>query len=287
MIEPSVFQAREKVFPLTRTYVMGILNVTPDSFSDGGRYFDSDAAVRCATAVRRAMEMQSDGADILDIGGQSTRPGYTPISPEEEWARIERVIPAVVRETGLAVSVDTFYPQVAVRALEAGAHIINDVSGFGDAMMAAVADSGCGCVVMHPCGSRGSQSSRGSEICGEARAFFEERRLAAGRFGIAPSRLCFDPGVGFGKTYEENLRLIARVGETRLPGCAFLMAASRKRVIGEPCGNPPFEERLAGTLAAHTAAVLGGADMVRVHDVREAVQAARMADALRSVSSAL
>lgn len=269
MTEPSVFQVREKVFPLTRTYVMGILNVTPDSFSDGGRYFDSDAA------VRRAMEMQSDGADILDIGGQSTRPGYTPISPEEEWARIEKVIPAVVRETGLAVSVDTFYPQVAVRALEAGAHIINDVSGFGDAMMAAVADSGCGCVVMHPCGSRGG------EICGEVRAFFEERRLAAGRFGIVPSHLCFDPGVGFGKTYEENLRLIARVGETRLPGCAFLMAASRKRVIGEPCGNPPFEERLAGTLAAHTVSILGGADMVRVHDVREAVQAAGMADALR------
>ena len=115
------------------------------------------------------------------------------------------------------------------------------------------------------------------------RAFFEERLERAVSFGVGPGQICFDPGVGFGKTYEDNLRLIAHVGRTKIPGCAYLMAASRKRVTGEPCGNPPFEERLAATIAAHTAAALGGADLLRVHDVREAVQAARMTDALKGV----
>ena len=147
-METAVFEAREKRFPLTRTYVMGILNVTPDSFSDGGKFLNPERA------VNRALEMERDGADIIDIGGQSTRPGYTAVSPEEEWARIQAVVPAVVRETGLAVSVDTFYPWVAEKALEAGVQIINDVSGFGDEMLQAVAASGCGCIVMHPRGAQ-------------------------------------------------------------------------------------------------------------------------------------
>lgn len=128
----EVFLARGKGFPLTRTYVMGILNVTPDSFSDGGRYLDP------AAALARAREMEGEGADILDIGGQSTRPGHTPVSPEEEWARLKEVLPALLAGTKLAVSVDTFYPQVAVKALEAGAHIINDVSGFGEEMLSLI-----------------------------------------------------------------------------------------------------------------------------------------------------
>ena len=272
-METAVFEAREKRFPLTRTYVMGILNVTPDSISDGGKFLNPERA------VNRALEMERDGADIIDIGGQSTRPGYTAVSPEEEWARIQAVVPAVVRETGLAVSVDTFYPWVAEKALEAGVQIINDVSGFGDEMLQAVAASGCGCIVMHP---RGAQHG---DILREVKSFFEERLRAAECFGVGKSRLCFDPGVGFGKTYEDNLKLIAHVEKTRLPETAFLMAASRKRVTGQPCGNPPFEERLPATLAAHTAAILGGADLVRVHDVKEAVQAARMADALCHLSS--
>lgn len=265
------FAARGKLFPLDRTYVMGILNVTPDSFSDGGKYLDPERA------LAHALEMERDGADIIDIGGQSTRPGYEAISQEEEWERIRPVVEAVVKGTKAAISVDTFYPWVAQRALEAGAHIINDVSGFGDDMLRAVAGSECGCVVMHPCGAQ-----RG-DILAEVRGFFEERLSKAGQLGIAPRRLCFDPGVGFGKTHEDNLRLIARVERTKLPGIAYLMAASRKRVTGIPCGGPPFEERLPATIAVHTAAVLGGADIVRVHDVKEAVQAARMADALRSI----
>lgn len=265
-----VFRAMGRELPLNRTYVMGILNVTPDSFSDGGKYFNPEAA------LARALEMKAQGADIIDIGGQSTRPGYTAISAEEEWARIREVVSAVVRETGLLVSVDTFYPQVAQKALEAGAQIINDVTGFSEEMFRAAAGSGCGCVVMHPCGSQGG------DILKEVRAFFADRLQLGDRFGFPPENLCFDPGVGFGKTMEENLRLIARVGETKLPGTAYLMAASRKRVTGAPCGNPPFEERLPATIAAHTAAILGGADMVRVHDVKEGVQSAKMADALKN-----
>lgn len=263
------FQAKARVLPLTRTYVMGILNVTPDSFSDGGRFLDPEHA------LARAWEMVQEGVDIIDLGGQSTRPGYTCVSPAEEWARIKDVLPRLKDMAGPLVSVDTFYPQVAQWALEAGADVINDVSGFGDEMLRAVAGSGCGCVVMHP---RGALEG---DILGEVRAFFEERLNAAHRLGISQERVCLDPGIGFGKTLEDNLRLIANVGATRIPGVAYLMAASRKRVTGAPCGNPPFEERLPATLAAHTAAILGGADLVRVHDVKEAVQAARMADALQ------
>lgn len=264
------FQVRGRDFPLTRTYVMGILNVTPDSFSDGGSYFSPQRA------VARALELEEEGADVLDIGGQSTRPGYTPVSPEEEWSRLKPVLPEVLARTGLPVSVDTFYPQVAQKALEAGVHIINDVSGFGEEMLRAVAGSGCGCVVMCPKGGDGG------DVCERVRAFFEERKEAAARLGIPAERLCFDPGIGFGKTPEENLRLIAGVEKTKLPGIAYLMAASRKRVTGMVCGNPPFEQRLPATLAAHTAAILAGADLVRVHDVKEAVQAAKMADALKN-----
>lgn len=264
------FTAKTHSFPLTRTYIMGILNVTPDSFSDGGRYLDPEKA------LARALEMERQGADIIDIGGQSTRPGFETIPPDEEWERIRPVLEAVANKTSAAISVDTFYPEVAEKALKAGAHIINDVSGFGDAMLQAVSASDCGCVIMHP---RGAE--RG-DILREVRDFFEERLARAANLGIDPDRLCFDPGIGFGKTHEDNLRLIANVDKTKLPGVAYLMAASRKRVTGIPCGSPPFEERLPATLAAHTAAVLGGADILRVHDVPEALQAARMADALKT-----
>lgn len=266
---PGAFQAKSRRFPLNRTYVMGILNITPDSFSDGGQYFEPEKA------LARAKEMEAQGADIIDIGGQSTRPGYTLLSPEEEWLRLREILPRVAAETEAAISVDTFYPQVAEKALAAGADIINDVSGFEEEMLRAVAGSGCGCVVMYPKGGEGGN------ILEQAKGFFGNRMEAAGKFGIQPQLLCMDPGIGFGKTMEENYALIARLREAKLPGVACLMAASRKRVTGAPCGNPPFAQRLPATLAAHTAAILAGADMVRVHDVKEAVQAARMADALK------
>lgn len=268
------FFAAGKRFPLNRTYVMGILNVTPDSFSDGGLYLDP------AAAVRRAREMEVQGVDIIDIGGQSTRPGSTRISPEAEWGRIGAVVQAVAAETQLAVSIDTFYPAVAEKALRAGAHIINDVTGFSAEMWRAVQGTDCGCVVMHP-GDPDDLSGGRRDILETVRAFFEGKAAEAAQYGVERRRLCFDPGVGFGKTHAENLELIANPDALRAAGAALLMAASRKRVIAAVCGEGPAAERVAGTVAAHTAAAVFGADMVRAHDTREAVQAARMADAVR------
>ena len=268
------FFAAGRHFPLNRTYVMGILNVTPDSFSDGGRYFDPEAA------VRRAKEMEAQGVDIVDIGGQSTRPGSTRISAEAEWARMEAVVRAVSAETQLAVSIDTFYPAVAEKVLKAGAHIINDVTGFSAEMWRAVQDTDCGCIVMHP-GDPDDLSGGARDILETVRAFFERKAAQAAQYGVERLRLCFDPGVGFGKTHAENLELIANPDALRVPGTALLMAASRKRVIAAVCGEGPAAERVAGTDAAHTAAALFGADMVRAHDTLAAVQAARMADAVR------
>lgn len=265
------FRARDRVFPRVRTYIMGIVNVTPDSFSDGGDY------TRPEQALAHARKMIREGADILDIGGQSTRPGYTEISPGQEWGRLSPVLRALERETDAVISVDTYYPEVAKKALELGVHIINDVSGFGPEMVRVVKDSGCGCIVMHP------GDGESGDICRRVRLFFETRLREMTDAGIAAERICFDPGIGFGKTQEENLKLIAETAKLKLPESCYLLAASRKRVIGTACGNPPFKERLYGTLAAHTVGVMGGADMLRVHDVAAAVQAARMADEIRSV----
>lgn len=259
------FQAGRYTLPLgQKTYVMGIVNVTPDSFSDGGKWNDPEAA------VEHALLLQEQGADLLDIGGQSTRPGYTPVSAQEEWVRLAPVLEALEGKTKVPVSVDTFYPEVARLALQCGVDIINDVTGFcEEEMFQLAAQCGCGCVIMH--------DQPGFETI---RPFFEEQLKKAEQYGIAPERICFDPGVGFGKTYEENLRIIRDLSSLVVPGCAMLMGASRKRVIGQPCGNPPFAERMPGTIAAHTISICGGADIIRVHDVKEAVQAAKVADAV-------
>lgn len=267
----NVFIAGNYRFPLgERSYIMGILNVTPDSFSDGGKYQES------SRAIERALEMQEQGADIIDVGGQSTRPGYAQIPWQEEWARLEPVLKEVCTKLKIPVSVDTFYPQVAERALDAGASIINDVTGFSSEMWEVARKyPSCGCVVMH-----WKELLPEEDAIKAVRHFFEKKKQEALSYGIEPARLCMDPGIGFGKSFEQNLALLAGVAEEKIPGIAFLMAASRKRVIGQPCGNPPFEERMPGTLAAHTLALAGGADFLRVHDVKESVQAARVADAV-------
>ena len=267
----NVFIAGNYRFPLgERSYIMGILNVTPDSFSDGGKYQES------SRAIKRALEMQEQGADIIDVGGQSTRPGYAQIPWQEEWARLEPVLKEVCTKLKIPVSVDTFYPQVAERALDAGASIINDVTGFSSEMWEVARKyPSCGCVVMH-----WKELLPEEDAIKAVRHFFEKKKQEALSYGIEPARLCMDPGIGVGKSFEQNLALLAGVAEEKIPGIAFLMAASRKRVIGQPCGNPPFEERMPGTLAAHTLALAGGADFLRVHDVKESVQAARVADAV-------
>lgn len=253
-------------------YVMGILNVTPDSFSDGGRWLERDAA------LRQAAKMAAEGAAIIDIGGESTRPGHRPVGAEEEAARVMPVIAAVKRETGLPVSVDTYRHETARLALEAGADMINDIWGLrydGGEMARLIAQSGAACCLMH---NRKSAEYRDfmPELLEDLRGTLD---LAAAA-GIARERIILDPGIGFAKSCEQNLTAMHRLDELAALGCPVLLAASRKSVIGLSLGLP-VEERLEGTLATTAIGVLRGATFVRVHDVKENLRAARMALAIR------
>lgn len=260
----KIFKAGKFTLNLSeKTYVMGILNVTPDSFSDGNKWFDVESA------VEHAAQMQCAGADIIDIGAQSTRPGYVKITPEEEMKRLMPVFRALKGQISVPISVDTFYPEVAKEALNEGVSIINDVTGFkNEQMIEIAAQSDCGCIVMH--------DGMNSQI----KSFFDSQLNKMLENNISQSRICFDPGIGFGKTYEENLEVLKNLKKYLIKGVSTLVGASRKRVIGAPCGNPPFSERMPGTIAAHTIAILNGANIIRVHDVKEAVQAAKVADAI-------
>ena len=256
---------------LDRTYIMGILNVTPDSFSDGGKFSEVQ------TAVARAYEMAEQGADIIDVGGQSTRPGHTPISPGEEWSRIAPVLRELCGNRELVISVDTYYPEVARKAMECGVQIINDVTGFREPLMRRYAAKyRVGCVIMHDI-----PLDEKADVCGKLTEFFRQRTEECMADGIDRENICLDPGVGFGKSYEQNLAIAKNFGRICLESYPVLAAASRKRVIGMSCGNPPADERMPGTIAYHTACILGGADLIRVHDVAEAVQAAKVADAVK------
>lgn len=259
-----------KSLSLNSKHVMGILNVTPDSFSDGGNYFVAE------DAIRHAKEMLHFGAKVIDVGGQSTRPGYQEVSPDEEWGRIEEVLWTLVNETDAIISVDTYFPTVAAKALELGVHIINDVTGFDEAMFEIAAQADCGLVIMH-----GTGSKRGN-ITQEVRAFFEMKVKQAKSYEIALERLCFDPGIGFGKTYEENLELIANIKRIKIENAAFLMAASRKRVIAAAVESTNLSDKDIGTLTAHAISMAYGADIVRAHDVKNAVLSARVCEAIMS-----
>ena len=271
MTQPKIWKiGREKEIILDRTVIMGILNVTPDSFSDGGRYS------RTESAVARAYEMSAQGADIIDVGGQSTRPGHTPVSPDEEWSRIEPVLRTLCSDRKLIISVDTYYPDVALRAMEFGAHIINDVTGFRNPLMRKYAAlHKVGCVIMHDV-----PLDEGDDVCAKLTEFFRTRTAECISNGIEREYICLDPGVGFGKSYEQNLAIASHFSRICFEKYPMLAAASRKRVIGISCGNPPADQRVSGTIAYHTACLLGGADMIRVHDIPEAVQAARVTDAI-------
>ena len=277
----TIFHAGSHRLPLGgKTYIMGILNVTPDSFSDGGRYF------ALPDALRHAEEMERAGADILDIGAQSTRPGHIPVTAEEEWSRLDPVLRALRERTALPVSVDTYYPSVAEAAVAAGAAIINDVSGsLENGMPAVAARTGAGLVMMHAGGGADDAGEEdGQDTITRVRRYFHQAMAAAADAGLPAERVCLDPGIGFGKDRQGDLALAARLPELTagLPETAVLVGASRKRVIAACCENePPAGERLAGTIAIHTVAQLNGAHILRVHDVAEAVQAARVTDALR------
>jgi dihydropteroate synthase len=257
-----------------RTIVMGVLNVTPDSFSDGGMFLDPDAA------IEQARRMIDEGADIIDIGGESTRPyeGAKPVSLEEELRRLEPVLPPVAK-LGVPVSIDSMKPEVALWALSEGATIVNDVWGLQrDPNMArVVADHGVPVVVMH----NRYKAEPSINIFSDINAFFAHSLDIASKAGIAPDKIVLDPGIGFGKTPEQSISVIARLETFRRFGRPLMIGVSRKRFIDHVSPSGPTE-RIGGSLAAHLLAVLNGASIIRTHDVAETVQAMKVAAAIRS-----
>lgn len=255
-----------------RPVVMGILNVTPDSFSDGGRFQSLEFA------LSRAEEMIAEGVDIIDIGGESTRPGSPKVPLDEE---LRRVIPVVyaLRDLGKPLSVDTYKPEVMREAIIAGVDMINDINGFrAPGALEAVADSDCGLCVMHMQNTPETmqQNPAYGDVVGEVTAFLRERVEAMVAAGIERKRLCVDPGFGFGKTAEHNYLLLRNIGAMRQQlGLPLLAGVSRKSMIGAVTGKP-VEQRLAGSLAGALAAVAQGARVVRVHDVAETVDALKV-----------
>jgi dihydropteroate synthase len=254
---------------------MGVVNVTPDSFSDGGMYLDAEAA------VRHGEELAGDGAAILDVGGESTRPGAEPVEEAEELRRVEPVV-AGLAETA-TVSIDTSKATVAEAAIDAGAAIVNDVTALrGDPEMAGLcAERGVGVVLMHMPGSPQTMQDdpRYGDVVEEVKAFLAERIEAAVAAGIGEERIWLDPGIGFGKTLEHNLELLRRLGELRGLGRPLVAGASRKSFIGKIDGSE-VGQRAGGTIASSVLAAAEGADVLRVHDVAEARQALTVAAAI-------
>lgn len=272
---------RGRSLVLDRPVVMGILNVTPDSFSDGGRLL-SGGTPDADLILERARQMLADGARILDVGGESTRPGATPIGPQQE---LERVLPAVQRLTAefdAVISVDTSTPEVMRACIAAGATLVNDVRALErPGALEAVAEGGAHACLMHMRGEPGNmqQQTGYADVVAEVSAYLASRAATCEAAGIPRGRLLLDPGFGFAKTPEQNLALLHRLGALRAQGLPLLVGLSRKSLIGAVLGRT-VEERLAGSLALAVLAVAGGAAIVRTHDVRETVDAVRMADAV-------
>jgi dihydropteroate synthase len=255
--------------------LMGVVNVTPDSFSDGGRYLDPQAA------VAHGEELVRDGADILDVGGESTRPGAEEVSVGEELARVE---PAVRGLAGVAtVSIDTSKLEVARAAFDAGASIVNDVTALrrDPEIGALCAERGAGLVLMHMRGEPRTMQENPvyGDVVGDVKAFLAERIEVAIGAGVDEERIWLDPGIGFGKTLDHNLELLRRLGELRELGRPLVVGTSRKSFIGKIDGSP-VGERLGGTIASEVLAAAEGADVLRVHDVAEVAQAAKVASAI-------
>jgi dihydropteroate synthase len=265
------WQTRRFRIDLSRPKVMGIVNVTPDSFSDGGRHDDT------RTAIAHCERLVAEGADILDIGGESTRPGAPKVDADSEWARIDKVLAAAVT-LGVPVSVDTYKPEVMRRALEAGADIINDVQALQlPGALAAVAGSGAGVCLMHMRGEPASMMDLAlyGDVVAEVRAFLAQRAAAAQASGVPAECIALDPGYGFAKTADHNLRLLA--GQQRLAGLGhpLLVGWSRKRTLGDITGRA-VNDRVAASLAAALRAVNAGANVLRVHDVAATVDALKV-----------
>lgn len=258
-------------FDLTRPLVMGIVNVTPDSFSDGGRRGDA--------AIAHALQLLADGADILDVGGESTRPGAVPVSLQEE---LDRVMPVIEGLRGAAISVDTFKPEVMEAGIRAGACMVNDINALQDtAAMQVVAGSNAGVCLMHKQGNSQTMQLQPEyrDVVGEVSAFLRSRIDAAESAGIGRSRIVIDPGFGFGKTLAHNLALLRQMEVFRGPGVSLLAGLSRKSMLGMLTGQDAAN-RQSASVAAALIAVQRGANIVRVHDVRDTVDALKVWNAV-------
>jgi dihydropteroate synthase len=279
--------ARGRTLPIgPRTLIMGVLNVTPDSFSDGAQFLSVDAA------LEHARQMIAEGADIIDIGGESTRPGAAIITPEEEMQRVIPVIEALAKETSIPISIDTTKSMVAREALRAGAAIVNDISAlrFDFHIADEVAKAGAGLVLMH---SRGTPATMqrlppAADIMSDVTQGLHRSIAMAERRGVPREAIVIDPGIGFGKTFEQNVELIAKLDELikAFPDFPLMIGTSRKAFLGHLLRDAggtlaPVDQRLHGTLATITAAILHGAHVIRVHDVKPALETAKVADAIR------
>jgi dihydropteroate synthase len=274
----AIWRCGPHVVPLgRRTIVMGIVNVTPDSFSDGGSYANVD------DAVKHAVQMVADGAELLDVGGESTRPGSEVVAPDEEMHRVVPVIRRIVDELpDVPVSVDTRKPAVARAALEGGATIVNDVSAGADpAMFGVVGDAGAGMVLMHMKGEPKTMQDDPSyyDVVAEVRGFLGDRVEAAVAAGIELERLCVDPGIGFGKTLEHNLSILHDIRAFHHLGVPLLVGPSRKRFIGT-LTDTQVDDRVEGTAGVVAWCAAEGVDVVRVHDVKEMTRVVRVVDAI-------
>jgi len=266
-----------------RTLIMGVLNVTPDSFSDGGSFLDSQAA------IARALELEREGADILDIGGESTRPAAAPVSAREELSRILPLFEALRGKLRIPISVDTQKSEVAEAALAAGAQIVNDISALRtDPHLAEVVrHAHAPVILMHMRGTPRTMQ-RGPfarDVVRDTMTGLREALVRARRAGLEKSRILLDPGIGFGKSHEQNFEILARLPEFARLGCPIVIGTSRKAFLGKALAKPgepplPPNERILGTLATVTASILGGTHIVRVHDVAEIARVARVTDAI-------
>ncbi|MDH4231143.1 MAG: dihydropteroate synthase [Nitrospirota bacterium] len=262
-----------------KTHIMGILNITPDSFSDGGLHFDK------SSAVDHALRMVEDGADILDIGGESTRPGSEPVSLEEELSRTLPVIEALAGKITVPISIDTYKSEVALRALESGASIVNDISGmrFDPEMAGIVSRHKVPVVIMHIKGTPKNMQANPTynALVPEIMDYFQESIRFAAKSGIPENMIILDPGIGFGKTFEHNLEIINNLDQFSLLKKPLLIGPSRKAFLGKILGGLPPHERIEGTAASVAISIMKGAHIVRVHDVRQMSRVARVADAIK------
>ena len=271
-----IFSGKDFSFELgKKTYVMGILNVTKDSFADGGKYNTPNKA------KEHTKEMLLQGADIIDIGAQSTRPGSTLMSAEEELNIIKQYLPYLANEFDCVFSVDTFYPQVAEYALNNGASIINDVSGkFNQDMAELVLKYDCGWIITHTGnGDAKTVPEYKTSVTEDIISFFDETLEKCAKLKIPHNRIMLDVGIGFGKNYEQNIEVIKNINKIKRNNVALLTALSLKRVVGTAT-NTEKDDRLYGTISANTLAIAGGTDFIRVHNVKENVLGAKMADAV-------